>query len=54
MLDYSKKTSVINLNEFTLEGINYFGWESNFPIRPSRFLKYCLQSFNEHKPVRET
>ena len=37
MFDYLTKTSIINLKEFTVDSINYLGWESNLSIRPSRF-----------------
>ena len=42
MFDYLTKTSNINLKEFTVESINYFGWESNFSIRPPIFLSRLL------------
>ena len=48
MFDYLTTASVINLKEFTVDSINYIGWESNFSIKPPRFY-----SFNEHKPVRD-
>ena len=51
MFDYLTKPSLINLKEFTVDSINYIGWESNPSIRPQ---KSCLHSFNEHKPVRQT
>ena len=51
MFDYLTKTSIINLKEFTVDSINFIDWESNLSIRPQ---KYCLHSFNEHKPVKET
>ena len=31
------KTSIIDLKKFTLDIINYLGWESNLSIRPPRF-----------------
>ena len=43
MFDYLRKTSIINLKEFTMETINYLGWESNFSTRPPRFFNYCLE-----------
>ena len=49
MFDYLTKTSIINLKEFTVDSIDNIGRESNLSIRPQ---KYCLHSFNEHKPVR--
>ena len=37
MSDYLTKTSIINLKDFTVDSIDYLGWESNFSIRLSRF-----------------
>ena len=48
MFDYLTTASVINLKKFTVDSINYIGWESNFSIKPPRFY-----IFNEHEPVRE-
>ena len=51
MFNYLTKTSIINLKEFTVDSINCFGCESIPYIRPQ---KYCLDSFNEYKPVSKT
>ena len=51
MFYHLTKTSIVNLKQFTGDGINCISWESNLSIRPQ---KYCLHSFDEHKPVRET
>ena len=51
MFDYLTKTSTINLKQFTVDSINCIGSESNLFLRPQ---KYCLHSFKEHKPIRET
>ena len=51
IFDYLTKTSIINLREFTVDSINFLGWEWNLSIRPQ---KCCIYSFNEHKPVRES
>ena len=45
------KTSVINLKELTVDSINE---NRIFPLDPQDVFKYCLHSFDEHKPVRET
>ena len=33
MFYYLTKISIINLKEFTVDSINYLGWESNLSIR---------------------
>ena len=50
MFDYLTKTSIINLKEFTVDNVNYLGWELNLF---SSLQKYSLQTLNEHKPVRQ-
>ena len=51
MFDYLTKTSIVNLKGFTVENLHCIGWETNLSIRTQ---KYCLHSFNKHKPVKET
>ena len=54
MFDYFTKSSINNLTKFTVESIHFLVGNRIFLQDHQDFFKYCLHSFNKHKPVRET
>ena len=46
MSDYLTRTPIISLTEFTVDGINNLGWESDLFMRPPRFFQVLFTQFN--------
>ena len=47
MFDYLTKTSFINLKQFTVDSINYIGWELNLSIRPKNTVYTVSMNTNQ-------
>ena len=45
MSDYLTRTPIISLKEFTVDGINNLGWESDLFMRPPRFFQVLFTQF---------